>query len=137
MPEEATGQKQAGVLPRTVVVEPGRSFPAREESPRRRLVERQLRSTDEVAWPESSDPKEPLGSPDVARLPAVRGADQRDVARGQAKPLDPPGLDQRQCLEGFGRGPEKDPQGRIAADRDEPPILVGDGGVPPVLGLDG
>jgi hypothetical protein len=66
-------------------------------------------AADQVAHPEAAQAQEALGSPDVARLPAVRGADQGDVARSESKFLISPRLEKREDLEGFGRRPQENP----------------------------
>jgi hypothetical protein len=95
-----------------------------------------VRSADEVARPESTDRQKALRTPHVTGLTAVGRADQRDVTFGQSKALDSAGLDQRQSLEGLGRGPKENLKKRIAAPGQKSSILIDYGRVRPMPGLD-
>lgn len=81
-------------------------------------MRREMRAADEVVRPESSALEKMLDSADVAGLAAVGRADESDVARGEAEPLDTARLEQRQHLSGRAK---EDAQRGVAAAAEQPP----------------
>jgi hypothetical protein len=54
-----------------------------------------VRAANEVIRAEPAPSEESGGCPNVARLPPVGSAEERDVARIEVKALDPPRLEER------------------------------------------
>ena len=113
------------MLARAVVVETGRTLPPGKEGAGRGLVDRQMGAADQVAGGKTSPDEEPPGPLHVPGLTAVRGADEGDVPGAQAECLCPPGLEQREGLEGLGRGAQKRRQSGVPAGPGQLSGLVG------------
>ena len=127
--------QEAGMLARTVVVEPCRRRAGPDQIGRRPLVIGQVRATTERVGVETEPAEPSRDSGHVIRRAGMRRGGKRQFRLGHPERIGGAAFDQRQCLHRFDRRARIDQQFRIAAAEHRPPIGVDDDDVNAVPAL--
>src|SRR5688572_19080452 len=124
------------MLSGTVVAKLRRRFAPPGEAARGAGIHGLLGAAHEVSRRKAAAGEEAPRDTNVPGLAGVGGAEEGDLGRAQAESLYPSRLDERQGLEGLGRGSGKDRTGGVTARGQETTRLVHYGGVAAVAGLE-
>jgi hypothetical protein len=134
--EEPAGEKKAGVLTGTVVVQRGWLLSAAEKGSGGAEVHRSIRAAFQIRDPEPAASEHAPDDPDVPRFSPVRGAEQRDLVVAEPELPFAARRQQRHRLERLRRGAQINRQAGVAEKSEKGAVLVHDGDGPSMDGFD-
>src|SRR5690242_2128075 len=129
-------RQHRGVLARAIVVETGRPRTRLPQNTNPACGERFVRSTREVTFLHPDVAQHRLGEDNVLGLTAMRGAGERELIVSPPKRVEPSRLQEWHDLKRLCAGAPRRHIGGVARSGNEDAVLVDDGGVHAVPGLD-